>query len=46
MSKTLQGHLQLLANMQFRINSFRPLFPDKIFSLTIPGLLVKFLTLH
>jgi len=28
-------------NMQLRINSFRPLFPDKIFSLTLPWLLVK-----
>jgi len=24
------------ANMQLTINSFRPLFPDKIFSLTLP----------
>jgi len=32
------------ANMQLIINSFRPLFPDKIFSLTIPWLFVKSLT--
>ena len=32
------------ANMQLTINSFRPLFPDKIYSLTIPWLLVKWLT--
>jgi len=32
------------ANMQFTINSFRQLFPDKIFSLTIPWFLVKSLT--
>jgi len=29
------------ANMQLTINSFRQLFPDKIFSLTLPWLLVK-----
>jgi len=32
------------ANMQLTINSFRPLFPDKIFSHTFPWLLVKSLT--
>jgi len=32
------------ANMQFTINSFRQLFPDKIFSLTFPWFLVKSLT--
>jgi len=32
------------ANIQLTINSFRPLFPNKIFSLTIPWLLVKSLT--
>jgi len=32
------------ANVQFTINSFRQLFPDKIFSLTFPWLLVKSLT--
>jgi len=32
------------ANMQFTINSYRQLFPDKIFSLTIPWLSVKSLT--
>jgi len=31
-------------NMQFIINSFRQLFIDKIFSLTFPCLLVKFMT--
>jgi len=30
--------------MQLTINSFRPLFPDKIFSLTLPWLLLKSLT--
>ena len=30
--------------MQLTINSFRPLFPDNIFSLTLPWLLVKSLT--
>ena len=34
------------ANMQLTINSFRSLFPDKIFSLTFPRLLVKSLTFH
>jgi len=34
------------ANMQLTINSFRPLLPDKIFSPTLPGLLVKSLTFH
>ena len=29
------------ANMQLTMNSFRQLFPDKIFSLTFPWLLVK-----
>ena len=33
-------------NMQLTMNSFRPVLPDKIFSLTFPGLLVKSLTLH
>jgi len=28
-------------NMKLTINSFRPLFPDKIFSLTFPWLIVK-----
>ena len=32
------------ANMQLTINSFRPHFPDNIFSLTLPWLLVKSLT--
>jgi len=32
------------ANMQLTINSFRPLFPDKFFSLTFPWLLVKSMT--
>ena len=32
------------ANMLLTINSFRQLFPDKIFSLTFPWLLVKLLT--
>jgi len=32
------------ANMQLTINSFRQLFPDKIFPLTFPWLLVKSLT--
>jgi len=32
------------ANMQLTINSFRQLFPDKIFSPTLPWLLVKSLT--
>jgi len=32
------------ANMQLTVNSFRQLFPDKIFSLTSPWLLVKSLT--
>ena len=31
-------------NMQFTINSFRQLFPDKIFSLTVPWFSVKSLT--
>ena len=31
-------------NMQFMINSFRQLIPDKIFSLTFPWFLVKSLT--
>jgi len=33
------------ANMQFTINSFRKLFPDKVFSLTFHWFLVKSLTL-
>jgi len=32
------------ANMQLTINSFWPLFPNKMFSLILPGLLVKFPT--
>ena len=34
------------ANRQLTINSFRQLFPDKIFSLTLPWFVVKSLTFH
>jgi len=44
MKCTRSAKSRMDANMQLAINSFRPLFPDKIFSLTLPWLLVKSLT--
>jgi len=44
MKCTSSAESRMDANMQLTINSFRPLFPEKIFSLTFPGLLVKSLT--
>ena len=44
MKCTSSAKSRMSANMQLTMNSFRQLFPDKIFSLTLPWLLVKSLT--
>jgi len=38
--------LVLLSVVMVGMHSFRPLFPDKIYSLTLPRLLVKSLMFH
>jgi len=46
MKCTSSAKSRMDANMQLTINSFRSHFPDNIFSLTLPWLLVKSLTFH